>query len=197
MPLTIAGNLSSYTLAAGEPFVVEIQLLDSAGRGTDITDTALYLTFYDGGRREIVNDFTGSPAQYEGLRLSDDTGEFFRFAFDGRFSEGMYGKGGVRVEISRRFENGRLIIATGALAVLPSALTIPSLPGEGIADSAVRVSVKASAVFGQPPLITIQVVPFNGDASVILVPAPGTLFLASDSGAYLTGADGAFLTGAA
>lgn len=195
MPLTVAGNLSSYTLAAGEPFVVEVQLIDSAGRGTDITDTAIYLTFYDGARRVIVNDFEDRPAQYEGLRLSDTTGEFFRFAFDGRFSEGMYGKGGVRVELSRRFENGRSIIATGGLAVLPSALTLPSLPGEGIADRAIRITIKDSTAFGLPPTITVSIIPFNGEA--VLIPAIGTLFLASDTGAYLLGADNALLTGAA
>ncbi len=179
MPLIVSSNLSSYTLAAGEPFVFEVQLLDSSGRGTDITDTAMYLSFYYGGPRALVLDYNGGMAQYQGERFSDATGEFFRFAFDGRFSEGMYSKPGVKVELSRRFQNGRKVIATGALSVLQSASSLPSLTGDGIADTAVRITMKANTVLGGPPSMTQQVIAFNDSATPIPELQPLTLSSAS------------------
>lgn len=168
--LTVNNTLSSYTLAAGEPFVLEVQLLDSAGRGIDINDEGMSLTFYTGATRAIVTDYSGSPAQYKGGRFSDDTGEYFRWAFDGRFSEGMHAISGVRVELARRLRNGRVIIGTGVLVVGSSAISVPSIDGEQIADTAIRVTIKAAAVLGSPPTLTVGAVPFSG--AITLPPSP-------------------------
>ena len=170
--LTVTNDLSSFSLAAGEPFVLEVQLLDSAGRGIDINDEAMFLTFYSSASRAIVLDYTSEPAQYEGTRYSDDTGEFFRWAFDGRFSEAMYKQPGVRVELAQRLLLGRKILSTGALSVIPSAATVPSLDGELISDFAIRVTIKAAMLLGGPPTFTIQVLPFLGS---ITPPTPGYL----------------------
>jgi hypothetical protein len=176
--LTVNNNLSSYTLAAGEPFVMEVQLLDSAGRGIDINDEAMFLTFYSANTRVILTDYTGQSSQYEGERFSDTTGEFFRWAFDGRFSEGMYLKTGVRVELARRLKNGRKILATGVLAVVTSALSVPSLTGEVIADTAIRVTIKAGPTLGAPDQLSVTVVPFDGDMTL---PNPTIFNTASNS----------------
>lgn len=176
--LTVTNDLSSFSLAAGEPFVLEVQLLDSAGRGIDINDEAMFLTFYSSANRAIVRDYAGQPAQYEGTRYSDDTGEFFRWAFDGRFSEGMYKQNGVRVELAQRLLLGRKILSTGALSVIPSAATVPSLDGELISDFAIRVTIKAAMLLGGAPSFTLQALPFLG---AITPPTPAPAFTSAPS----------------
>jgi hypothetical protein len=176
--LVVNNTLSAYTLAAGEPFVLEVQLLDSAGRGVDINDEAMFLTFYNAGTRAIVRDFTGGEAQYEGERYSDATGEFFRWAFDGRFSESMFKLSSVRVELAQRLRNGRKIIGTGALLVNSSAISVPSLNAEQIADTAIRVTIKAAPMLGFPPSLTVGAVAFDGDTNM---PAPAPVFTAQPS----------------
>jgi hypothetical protein len=193
--LLVGKDLASYTLAAGEPFVLEVQLLDSAGRGIDLDDQAMVLTFYTAGTRALVTDFAGAPSQYEGERLSDTTGEYFRWAFDGRWSEAMLSKPGLRVELAQRLFYGRSIISMGTLSVINSSAVVPSLPGGSIALTAVRVSIKANATLGGAPQITQTVILYDGPS----VPIPAPVFttpssIASDGtpqvGELLTGIDG-------
>jgi len=193
--LLVGKDLASYTLAAGEPFVLEVQLLDSAGRATDLDDQAMVLTFYTAGTRALVTDYAGAPSQYEGERLSDTTGEYFRWAFDGRWSEAMLSKPGLRVELAQRLFYGRSIISTGTLSVINSSAVVPSLAGGSIALTAVRVSIKANATLGGAPQITQTVILYDGPS----VPIPAPVFttpssIASDGtpqvGELLTGIDG-------
>ncbi len=193
--LLVGKDLASYTLAAGEPFVLEVQLLDSAGRGIDLDDQAMVLTFYTAGTRAVVADFAGNPSQYEGERLSDTTGEYFRWAFDGRWSDAMLNKPGLRVELAQRLFYGRRIISTGTLSVTNSAAAVPSLPGGSIALTAVRVTIKDNAVIGGAPVITQTVILYDGPSVPVAAPVFTTpTSVASDGtpqvGELLTGIDG-------
>lgn len=162
--LTVGSDLSSYKLAAGEPFVLEVQLQDASGVVKDINDDGLILSFYMTSNRAIVRDYNGDPAQYEGERFTDSAGEFFRWVFDGRFSEGMLGKSGVRVELAQRLRMGRKIITTGGLTIDTSAATVPSLDSERVSDIALRANIRDGAELGKPPTITITYLPYTGSA---------------------------------
>ena len=120
--LHVAADLSGYALAAGEPFLFEVQWLDSAGMAQDLSTRAFLLSFH-GLDRTVFETITPEL-------LRDSTGAFLRFARDGRLSESLYGRS-VRVELAERCRDGRAIVASGVLSVAPSsAETAPFEAGE-------------------------------------------------------------------
>lgn len=185
--LAVNDDLTTYTLAAGEPFVLEVQLVDADGDTLDIDDNAMVLTFFSQATRAIVTDYANAPAQYQGARLEDDAGEYFRWVLDGRFSEGMTGKGLVMVELAQRLLNGRKVIGTGALVVKASAASVPSLVGGSAADQALRLSVNPATLPGMALVVVRRLI------EVSVTPPPMSGYLMDFRNPANTAYVGAFL----
>lgn len=151
--LRIQTDLRAYAIAAGEAWLMETQLLDQNSQALDIPDDALVLTFYDAGTRAIVDQTIGE-------RRQDSTGEYFRWARPGTFTESLYGKA-LKVELARRYKDSRLVIATGDLTISSTAASVPSLSTAPIGDIITRISIKASAQLGGTPTIAIALRPFE------------------------------------
>lgn len=161
--LRIQTDLRAYAISAGEPWLMEVQLLDQNSQALDIPDDALVLTFYDAGTRAIVDQTIGE-------RRQDSTGEYFRWARAGTFTEGLYGKA-LKVELARRYKDSRLVISTGDLTISSTAASVPSLSTAPIGDIITRVSIKASAQLGGTAAVTIGVRPFEEAPEFAELPA--------------------------
>ncbi|WP_156460603.1 hypothetical protein [Sphingomonas sp. Leaf339] len=173
MMLTIASDLSNFTLSAGEPFLLDVQFLDPAGAVMPLASRAFVLSFYGDGR-ETVDSIAGQP-------MADVSGAFVRFARDGRLSEALYGQP-VIAELAERYRLGRDVIATGLMTVAASAGGVASLDGGVTGAMVTRVTIRVGAdgaAFTQRP------VPFDGG---VAVPPPAvTLGALSLSGALTAG----------
>lgn len=110
--LDIADDLSVFTLAAGEPFVIDLVLQAADGAAEALTGRGFALTFHDDERRVV--------AGIDGVAASDATGTFIRFMADGRLSERLYGQP-LAVELAERLQQGRDVLARGRLSVTLSA----------------------------------------------------------------------------
>lgn len=179
--LQIDDKLAKFGLGAGEPFLFEVQFLDATGAALDLSRRAFVLSFYGLDRVTIE--------QIDGERLSDVSGPFVRFVRDGRFSEGLHGKGfglprddrlpeglysqAITVELAERYRNGRNILAIGTLAIAGSSSGVASYDGGAIGQFAVRATLKADA--GQPGVLksSTRIVAYQESAAP---PVPAFVF---------------------
>lgn len=169
--LKIAPDLSTYALSAGEPFLMQVQLLAANSAVVALDDEAIVLTFYDPSTRAIAQ-------QIEGVKDTDETGDFFRFEEDGTFSESLYGEF-LRVELSRRYLRGRQVIGDGQLTIASSAASVPSLGDAAIGDVTTRVTIKAAQAIGTPPTISLTAHPYVPVVTSTPTPTPIAGFYAN------------------
>ena len=132
--LTVDKTLSTYKLAAGEPFLLDVQLVDANDAVLSLDGRAYVLTIYTGDRRVVD--------AIDGEHEADASGAFLRFARDGSFSEFLSAKVGLRIELAERYHNGRNVIATGGLTIAPSAAIVASYDNAPIGYLATRARVK-------------------------------------------------------
>lgn len=181
--LRIDDRLGSYSIAAGEAWIMSVQMKRMQGSAIiDWSQRRLVLSFYEESRALFT--------QIEGVYTNDATGAYFAFVRDGRFSESLYGRQ-LQVELAERLLEGRAIIATGPLTVAPSASGVLSF-GSAIG----RVDARFTLYFGTAGLIELieqELLPYGGNpvtpAPVITSPAA----IGSDGtpqvGEVLTGVD--------
>lgn len=170
-----SNDLSQFTLKAGEPLFLEVQFKDSTGAVIELSDKAFVLSFY--------RDDRSTEAAIDGEELVDATGRFLRFARDGRFSEGLYGKN-LQVELAERYRNGRSVVASGRINVMASAAGVASFDNGIITKFVTRVTIQDNAVLGGPPTFTQQQLLFKPDAPT----PPVTLGALTLSGTLTAGA---------
>jgi hypothetical protein len=183
--LKASDNLTSYRIAAGEPFLLSVQVRDKTSKSViSMAQRPLVLSFYRTGTRETV-------AQIEGIVDTDASGEFVRFARDGTLSDGMYGQS-LTVELAERFKAGRAAWAVGRLEVTATAGGVETF-GDLIGRTESRITVYHDAA-GVPRAWEQEQVPFS--AAVEAPPRFTTpASISSDGtpqvGELLTGIDGA------
>jgi hypothetical protein len=157
--LRIDDRLGSYAIAAGEAWIMSVQMKAMVGNAIiDWSTRRLVLSFYGPGRTMVE--------QIEGVYSSDASGAYFAFVRDGRFSEGLLDKS-VQVELAERLLDGRAIIATGSLAVAASSDSISSF-GTVIG----RVDARFTLYFTPSGLISLieqDLLPYAG---VPITPGP-------------------------
>jgi hypothetical protein len=156
--LTIADDLSAFTLAAGEPFVLDLRFRDPGGAVTPLAGRAFVLSFHDFDR--VTRD------AIPGEIMTDADGDHVRFARDGRLSGSLYGWPLV-AELAERYRHGREVIARGQLTILPSAGDVASLDGAGIAGHALRVTIRSGAD-GAAPAFTQARIPLHASPPMML-----------------------------
>lgn len=149
--LYVSADLSGYALAAGEPFLFDVQWQDGNGLAQDLSARAFLLSFH-GPDRTVIETIVPE-------RLRDSTGAFLRFARDGRLSEALYGRS-VRVELAERYRNGRTIWASGVLTVAPSSAGTATFEGDGSAQFAVRATLRADAARSGAWTSAIRILPY-------------------------------------
>ncbi len=132
--LSIDNSLSHFRLAAGEPFILDVQFVGDDGVGKSLDGRAYVLTVHT-ERRTVVAAIDGEP-------MADASGPFVRFARDGRFSDMLANGVGLRVELAERYRGGRGVIASGLLSVTASAADVASLDAAPIGYFATRVGVR-------------------------------------------------------
>jgi hypothetical protein len=160
--LTVGDNLSSITLGAGEPLLLQVAFQEADGTPSDLSHRAFVLAFYRAPRAGL--------ASIEGVPSADGT--FLRFEVDGSFSEAMYGKV-VSYELDERFHSGRKRIASGALTVQADAASIDSFATGPIGDLAVRVVYREADAIGAKLTFEQSVVAYVPPApTVVTMPAP-------------------------
>lgn len=147
--LTVGPNLSSFTLAAGEPFLLWLALQEVDGSATSLTGRAFVLSFFKDDRTPV--------AKIDGEVSSDGT--FLRFEEDGTFCEGMFNQV-INVELNERLRNGHNRIAGGRLAVTPSAQSVASLDNGPIGEFVVRVVAKKATAVGDKLAFSQSVVAY-------------------------------------
>lgn len=181
--LRIDDRLGSYAIAAGEAWIMSVQMKRMQGSSIiDWSQRRLVLSFYENSRALFT--------QIEGVYTSDATGAYFAFVRDGRFSELLFGKQ-LQVELAERLLEGRAIIATGPLTVAPSASGVLSF-GSAIG----RVDARFTLYFGTTGLIDLieqELLPYGGNpvtpAPVITSPAAINSDGTPQVGEVLTGVD--------
>ncbi len=169
--LTITDDLSAFTLAAGEPFILDLRFHDADGAAMPLAGRAFALSFHDHDRVP--------HAVIDGEIVADGQGDRVRFARDGRLSESLYGWPLV-VELAERYRHGRDVIARGALTILPSAGDVVSLDGAAIAGHGWRVTIRAGAD-GAAPAFARTRIPFDAP------PAPMLAALSLPASAWTVG----------
>ena len=122
--LVVADNLSTFTFGAGEPFLLQVEFQDKNGAPVDLGARAFVLSVYRQDRSVVQ--------QLAGVRDSDSKGQFLRFEEDGAWSEGLFGIGGLKVEIAELYLRGSNRIATGTLTIKATAASVPSLGSASI-----------------------------------------------------------------
>lgn len=181
--LRIDDRLGSYAIAAGEAWIMSVQMRRMQGSAIiDWSQRRLVQSFYSASR-ELID-------QIEGVYTSDASGAYFAFIRDGRFSESLFQKS-VQVELAERLLEGRAIIATGPLTVAPSSLGVTSF-GSAIG----RVDARFTLYFGTAGLIELieqDLLPYGGTpvtpAPVITSPAAINSDGTPQVGEVLTGVD--------
>lgn len=183
--LKTAIDLSAYQLAAGEPFLLEVQLQESNGAIMNLSARRFALSFYGTGRTLVET--------IDGELLTDTTGSFLRFARDGRFSDALYGQD-LTVELAERYKNGRNVLTSGKLSVLASAGGVQSLDSGVVGQFVVRINMRASASSLGTLVPSQQILPYQANLGT---PAPAFTVLPSisRSGKTLTGSDGTITNG--
>jgi hypothetical protein len=183
--LKTAIDLSAYQLAAGEPFLLEVQLQESNGAIMNLSARRFALSFYGTGRTLVET--------IDGELLNDATGSFLRFARDGRFSDALFGQD-LTVELAERYKNGRNVLTSGKLSVLASAGGVQSLDSGVVGQFVVRINMRASASSLGTLIPTQQILPYQSNLGT---PAPAFTILPSisRSGMSLTGNDGTITNG--
>ena len=162
--LTVADNLSTFQLGAGEPFLLQVEFQDKDGAPVDLGARAFVLSFYRADR--------SLERQLDGVQDSDSKGQFLRFEEDGAWSERLYGAAGLKVELAERYLRGRNVIAAGTLTIAMTAASVPSLGNAPIGTHAVRVAVKDAATSGGAPAFSQHKVPWAAQGFVS-TPTPG------------------------
>ena len=162
--LVVADNLSTFTLGAGEPFLLQVEFQDKNGAPVDLGARAFVLSVYRQDRSVMQ--------QLAGVRDSDSKGQFLRFEEDGAWSEGLFGIGGLKVEIAELYLRGSNRIATGTLTIKATAASVPSLGSASIGAYAIRIVVKNTAALGGEPTFSQHGVPYVAQGAT-LTPAPG------------------------
>ncbi len=173
--LSITDDLSAFTLAAGEPFVLDLRFHDTAGAVVPLTGRGFVLSFHDQDR--------ATRAAIAGEIMTDGEGDHVRFARDGRLSESLFGWPLV-AELAERYRHGRDVIAQGTLTILPSAGDVASLDGAGIAAHILRVTIRPGAD-GAAPVFTQERMPFGAPP---VSPAPSLAALSLPATTWLVGA---------
>ena len=162
--LVVADNLSTFTLGAGEPFLLQVEFQDKDGAPVDLGARAFVLSVYRQDRSVVQ--------QLAGVRDSDSKGPFLRFEEDGAWSEGLFGIGGLKVELAELYLRGSNRIATGTLTIKATAASVPSLGSASIGAYAIRIVVKNSAALGGEPTFSQHGVPYIAQGATP-TPAPG------------------------
>ena len=163
--LRIDDRLGSYAIAAGEAWIMSVQMKAMTGNA-----------IIDWSQRKLVQSFYGPDRtlidQIEGVYSSDASGAYFAFIRDGRFSESLLDKL-VQVELAERLLEGRSIIATGGLTVAKSAAGVVSF-GSAIG----RVDCRFTLYFTPSNIVSLieqELLPYGGvpvtPGPVILTPA--------------------------
>ena len=134
--LIVDKALSRFTLAAGEPFLFDVQFADDRGVVIGLDGRAFVLTIHD-DHRHVVAVIDGAPGV-------DASGPFVRFARDGAFSEMLYAHVGLRIELAERYRGGREVISPGALWITASAASVASLDDAPIGQRVTRAAVRAA-----------------------------------------------------
>ena len=132
--LTVDKTLSTYKLAAGEPFLFDVQLVDENDTVLSLDGRAYVLTIYNDGRKVVD--------AIDGEHEADASGPFLRFARDGSFSELLSVKVGLRIELAERYHNGRNVVAAGGLTIAVSAATVASFDNAPIGYLATRARAR-------------------------------------------------------
>ncbi|GAA3704545.1 hypothetical protein GCM10022268_12730 [Sphingomonas cynarae] len=156
--LTITDDLSAFTLAAGEPFILDLRFHDADGAAMPLAGRAFALSFHDHDRV--------AHAAINGEIVADGEGDRVRFARDGRLSESLYGWPLI-VELAERYRHGRDVIARGTLTILPSAGEVVSLDGAAIAGQGWRVTIRAGTD-GAAPVFARTRIPFDAPSAPML-----------------------------
>ena len=156
--LVVADNLSTFTLGAGEPFLLQVEFQDRNGALIDFGARAFALSFYEAGGRAVQQ-------QIAGVVDSDGRGKFLRFEQEGTWSESLYGGTGLKVELAERYLRGRNVIATGMLTIGATAAVVPSLSTSAIGAYATRIVVKDAATTGGLPVFSQSRVPWAAKAA--------------------------------
>lgn len=185
-------NLASISLAAGEPFLLEVQIMTAAGAVPDMAGRSYVLSFYRDDR-STVKAITGDL-------LTDDAGHFFRFARDGSLSEELIGQR-LSVELSERLRNGRYVITSGMLTIGASAAGLLSLDTAVVGRVMTRITIRDAAALGDDPVFTLTRLPYDPAGGS---PAPRWSILPSltddgtpQVGEVIGGNDGTIVNGAA
>lgn len=141
--LIVAPNLSSFALAAGEPFLFQVQFLDADGEVVDTSARAFVLSIYKSSGRQTAESIPGE-------QFTDAGGAYLDFSRDGGLSETLFSQGQLSVELAERYKNGRNVIATGGLKIAPSAAGVASFDNGPIGAVVVRATIQASDELGGP-----------------------------------------------
>ena len=180
--LVVADNLSTFTFGAGEPFLLQVEFQDKNGAPVDLGARAFVLSVYRQDRSVVQ--------QLAGVRDSDSKGQFLRFEEDGAWSEGLFGIGGLKVEIAELYLRGSNRIATGTLTIKATAASVPSLGSASIGAYAIRIVVKNSAALGGEPTFGQHGVPYIAQGATP-TPTPGVpVFTTAPSISPATGTAG-------
>lgn len=183
MSLSINLSTNIMRVAAGEPIVFAYQPASSAGIPEPLAGRAFVFAIYD-----------SKPTSYGYFDATIVTGAdpLAMWRLDGTISEGLRGSTGLRWEISERLDNGRDIIASGALNIDASAPMIGDFDSAPIARYIVRILRKNDPETIDAPLFSTKILGFTNIATVVL-PAFATQPSITGStavGSTLTGNDG-------
>lgn len=190
--LVTNAKLSSYALAAGEPFLLGVQVREQANMAVvNMAARPLTLSFYSAATRDTV-------ASIEGVWTTDASGGFYRFARDGQFSDNLYGQTLV-AELSERLKLGRNVLAIGSVAIASSADGLPSYTPGVVGRTEARVTIYVDTT-GVAQLWEHALLAYSGGAPANPPPTFTTpASIASDGtpqvGEQLTGVDGAVVDG--
>ncbi|GGB18914.1 hypothetical protein GCM10011380_05590 [Sphingomonas metalli] len=134
--LILAEDLSSFTLAAGEPFILDLVPFAADGTREPLAKRGFVLSFHDDERQVVT--------AIDGVATSAADGTLVRFARDGTLSEALYGQS-LTVELAERLPTGRDVIAAGRLVVVTSAEGVAPLADSATSVWATHLAVRTDA----------------------------------------------------
>ncbi|MBB5709337.1 FAD-dependent oxidoreductase [Sphingomonas xinjiangensis] len=120
-----------FTLAAGEPFLFEVQFKDGSNNVLDLSDREFVLSFYRANRT--------AEQKIDGEARSDVAGPRFEFVRDGSFSESLYANRNGTIELAERLKNGKSVIFQGKYTITESAPGVLSYGNTVIGRDGVRL----------------------------------------------------------
>jgi len=182
--LQVADTLTSMTIAAGEAFIMSIQLRNRAtNMPLDHTVRRLALVFYSGGTRAVVETI-------EGAYVNDARGPRFAFVRDGSLSNGFYGST-LQYEVTDRLFGSRSVLARGTMAVEASAATV-----ETFGSIIGRTEAQFTLYFDDANIVRLMeqdLLPYGGAALPVAPTITTPAAISSDGtpqvGEQLTGTD--------